>query len=160
MKELSIEEMFKMVLSVEGFMTNEDVRVLFELSKKIPKGGKIVELGCQKGKSITTICLGSGSTDVTVVDKWCGNVNEQKRFHGLIDIIDFIYNLDRGVGFVPTIIYDDTWNASKRFEDESIDFIYIDAEHKFEYVYRDIVNWYPKMKKGGIFAGHDYQASH
>lgn len=36
-----------------------------------------------------------------------------------------------------------------------IDFVYIDGNHESEYVQRDIDLWSPKVKKGGIIAGHD-----
>jgi len=42
------------------------------------------------------------------------------------------------------------------FDDESLDFIYIDANHAYDYVKNDMEMWYPKLKKSGIFAGHDY----
>ena len=42
------------------------------------------------------------------------------------------------------------------FEDESLDFVYIDASHKYEDVKDDLAKWWPKVKKGGIFCGHDY----
>jgi len=42
------------------------------------------------------------------------------------------------------------------FADESLDFVYIDANHAYDYVKRDMEVWYPKLKKGGLFAGHDY----
>ena len=42
------------------------------------------------------------------------------------------------------------------FEDESLDFIYIDANHAYDFVVEDINLWFPKLKKGGIFSGHDY----
>ena len=48
----------------------------------------------------------------------------------------------------PEICYD--------FEDESIDFIYIDALHDYESVKKDINGWYPKLRYGCIIAGHDY----
>ena len=39
---------------------------------------------------------------------------------------------------------------------ESLDFVYIDANHKYESVKQDIKAWYPKVKSGGLFFGHDY----
>lgn len=50
--------------------------------------------------------------------------------------------------------------AAKYFEDETIDYIYIDAVHKYHEVKNDIANWFPKVRKGGILAGHDYKACH
>lgn len=40
--------------------------------------------------------------------------------------------------------------------DESLDFVYIDANHMSPMVDRDIEIWFPKVKPGGIFGGHDY----
>ena len=42
------------------------------------------------------------------------------------------------------------------FKDNSLDFIYIDGNHQYEYVKKDIELYYPKIKKGGIISGHDY----
>lgn len=41
-------------------------------------------------------------------------------------------------------------------DDDSLDFVYIDANHKFDYVIQDIINWNKKVKSGGIISGHDY----
>ena len=46
--------------------------------------------------------------------------------------------------------------AAKRFEAESVDFVYIDANHSYAFVKEDIQAWLPKVKKGGIIGGHDY----
>ena len=46
--------------------------------------------------------------------------------------------------------------ASSLFQDNSLDFVYIDANHSYEGCKEDIKTWYPKVKKGGILAGHDY----
>lgn len=39
---------------------------------------------------------------------------------------------------------------------EELDFIYIDGDHSYSGVYCDISKWYPKVKQGGIIAGHDF----
>lgn len=46
--------------------------------------------------------------------------------------------------------------ASKMFADESLDFVYIDANHAYDFVKQDIALWFPKVKKGGYVMGHDY----
>lgn len=46
--------------------------------------------------------------------------------------------------------------ASKLFPDGFFQFIYIDANHKLEYIRHDLKFWWPKCASGGIFAGHDY----
>jgi predicted O-methyltransferase YrrM len=47
--------------------------------------------------------------------------------------------------------------ASKNFEDGSLDLVYIDAAHDYDSVRQDILTWLPKIKKGGFIAGHDYR---
>lgn len=47
-------------------------------------------------------------------------------------------------------------SAAEMFDDESIDFVYVDALHDYDSVKADINAFYPKVKKGGIIAGHDY----
>lgn len=46
--------------------------------------------------------------------------------------------------------------AAKDFLDESLDFVFIDANHHYEFVVEDIAKWSEKVKKGGIVSGHDY----
>jgi len=53
------------------------------------------------------------------------------------------------------IIKDFSSNAVESVKDNSLDFVYIDANHTYKYVYQDIELWTPKVKDGGIIAGHD-----
>lgn len=46
--------------------------------------------------------------------------------------------------------------VAKTIPDESLDFVFIDANHAFEFVVEDIAAWEPKVRKGGIVYGHDY----
>jgi len=55
-----------------------------------------------------------------------------------------------------TFIRDFSMNAVKMFDDESLDFVYIDANHDFAHVTEDIYHWSKKVRSGGIVAGHDY----
>lgn len=46
--------------------------------------------------------------------------------------------------------------VSDMFQDDSLDFVYIDGNHSFKYVQMDMNSWWKKLKPGGIMAGDDY----
>ena len=46
--------------------------------------------------------------------------------------------------------------AVKLFQDASLDFVFIDANHEHPAVDEDIAAWTPKVRSGGIVSGHDY----
>lgn len=46
--------------------------------------------------------------------------------------------------------------AVNEFIDDSLDFVFIDANHGLEYAFFDIVAWTRKIKPGGVVSGHDY----
>ena len=48
--------------------------------------------------------------------------------------------------------------VARQFADESFELVFIDADHTEEWVSRDLVAWAPKVKRGGILAGHDYDS--
>jgi hypothetical protein len=54
------------------------------------------------------------------------------------------------------IIREFSYNAVKLFSDNSIDFIYIDANHDYKHCSEDLNLWFPKVKDGGLIAGHDF----
>lgn len=50
--------------------------------------------------------------------------------------------------------------ACELFEDGYFDFIYIDADHSYNGAKQDINCWWPKVRQGGVMAGHDYCERH
>jgi hypothetical protein len=48
-------------------------------------------------------------------------------------------------------------DAAEQFKDDSLDMVYIDSDHRYDYVKKDIEVWSKKVKKGGIISGHDYK---
>lgn len=55
-----------------------------------------------------------------------------------------------------TLIHKTSEEAAVDFDDESLDFVYIDADHTYAATKQDIDLWWPKVKFGGVFSGHDY----
>jgi len=48
-----------------------------------------------------------------------------------------------------------SWEVARRVEDETLDFIFVDASHDYISVANDLGAWIPKVKKGGLLSGHD-----
>lgn len=51
----------------------------------------------------------------------------------------------------------DSVSGASRFEDDSVFFAFLDADHLYEGIRDDIAAWKGKIKSGGILAGHDYR---
>lgn len=84
---------------------------------------------------------------VTVTD----NVQQSTYDNYYADLLDFEEhhsNLKLVKGY--------TYNAVSQFQDNSFDFLYIDADHSYEGVSTDLNDWFCKVKENGIIAGHDY----
>ena len=62
----------------------------------------------------------------------------------------------RGYGPRVDIIRKTSLDHAKDVADGSLDFVYLDGFHEFDWIMQDIINWAPKVRKGGIVAGHDY----
>jgi len=64
------------------------------------------------------------------------------------------------IGYMPQVrvIKKSSEEAMPEFVDESLDFIYIDGAHEYEYIKKDL-EWASKVKSGGIIGGHDYDGS-
>jgi hypothetical protein len=126
---------------------------------KFPSGSKFVEIGSWKGKSsafmAVEIANSSKNIEFYCVDTWNGSSE-----HKDVEEIDFLYNI-----FISNMKPLENYYKSMRknsieaadyFEDDSLDFVFIDASHEYEDVKKDIKAWLPKVKKNGVLAGHDY----
>ena len=58
-------------------------------------------------------------------------------------------------GYPAVFIYEKSEDAVTQVKEE-LDFVYIDAAHTFDNALQDIEVWYPKVKKGGMLSGHDF----
>lgn len=133
------------------------------LVKEIPDGGHFVEVGCWLGKSIAAFhefSRANGSKiELSVVDTFQGApANPEhaailKQFGGNVRK-QFQANMD-ALGIQLQVFPFDSAQAATGFEDGSLDAVFIDADHRYEYVLKDIQTWLPKVKPGGIISGHD-----
>ena len=133
-----------------------DLTLYFEQHKFFNKG---VEVGSYKGEYAKEI-LKNWTGKLFLIDVWKKLDNtDYVDCSNQYDYFDIIKNCMTNINGSEnrcSMIRSDSVNASDLFKDESLDFIYIDANHKYEYVKQDLEIWFPKLRKGGVFAGHDY----
>lgn len=147
---------------IQGWFDFDD---LYKQIVADPKNKKLVEVGSWKGKSAmfmaVEIALSGRDIEFYCVDTWEG-CDDQKGIEDvevmksgqLYDI--FIKNIEPVKEYIVPI-RKASLEAVNDFEDNSLDFVFIDASHAYLDVKEDLKAWWPKVKKGGVFAGHDYK---
>jgi GT2 family glycosyltransferase len=122
-----------------------------------------LEIGCWKGKSTVYLAVeiinSNKNINLYCVDTWEGSnehkydisVQNKSLYQEFLQNILPVKNIIKP--FQSTSVL-----ASNEFQNDFFDFIFIDASHKYEDIKNDLNVWYPKVKQGGILAGHDYQA--
>ncbi|MCK9351249.1 MAG: class I SAM-dependent methyltransferase [Candidatus Paceibacterota bacterium] len=117
---------------------------------------KGVELGVYKGKYSEILMNRMPGLDLTAVDSWKAYKGYKDYPDADLEINAFNQAKTRSQTRGFKILQDWSVDASRKFEDESLDFIYIDSNHDFAHVIEDLAAWSPKVKKGGIISGHDF----
>lgn len=117
-------------------------------------GARFVELGTYAGKSLAFLAveiMNSGKEiSVDAYDLWTGWRGQPSR-----EAVEQTMLLHGVLG--PLRLWaEDSATAASRHDDASVDFLFIDAAHTYEAVKADLTAWWPKMKPGATFAGHDY----
>ena len=134
-----------------------------EMVNKFPTGSHFVEVGSWLGRSVCYLgveIVNSGKDiKLDCVDMWFANhipelADEEVVKNGTL-YSDFIKNIEP-LRNVITPIRMPSIEAARLYEDESLDFVFIDADHTAKGFSADMNCWYPKVKKGGVIAGHDY----
>lgn len=106
------------------------------------KTGNGAEIGVQNGynaKSISNYWKGK----IYCIDNWI----DQEVFETAIETLKDIW-----VHFIKMNSVD----GASRVENDSLDWVYIDAGHSYPEVKADFEAWFPKVRSGGIISGHDY----
>jgi predicted O-methyltransferase YrrM len=134
---------------------------IYQLAVNKFDNAKFIEIGSWKGRSAAFMAVeilnSNKKIDFYCVDTWQGSEE-----HAQDEIIkqkslyeEFLCNIEP-VKDIINPVRDTSLSASESFPNNYFDFIFIDAAHDYENVKADIQAWFPKLKKGGIIAGHDY----
>jgi len=139
---------------MKKFNLNEDTEFPVRLKfKKYDMAGMFgdlgfregAEIGVDKGHGTEIFCLQNPKARIYAIDSWVGEYEShyeeaKKRLEP--------YNC--------IIIKATSMEAVKAFDEGSLDFVYIDADHSYEHVKEDLDVWSKIVRKDGIISGHDY----
>jgi predicted O-methyltransferase YrrM len=118
---------------------------------------KGVEIGVLFGRYSQILCERNKNLHLYAIDPWLvypgfkteDSQEQQEALYERAKIKLAPYNC--------TIIRKKSMDAIKDFEDNSLDFVYIDGNHEFTSEANDIHEWSKKVRVGGIISGHDYK---
>lgn len=135
---------FQTEKEINGWFYDKEGEIYNNLVSKI-YDGNILEIGSFHGLSLSYIvetCKKNRNhiyaIDIRIRDEFLENINNW----GAKNII------------APLQI--SSQNAARQFRNNFFDLIFIDGNHFFKSVWRDVVSWWPKLKLQGILLGHDY----
>jgi hypothetical protein len=114
------------------------------------------EIGVADGRFSLKLCQLIPHLTLYCVDPWApykgnsrgGGSSQHERNYALAQ--------ERLLPYGATLLRMTSMDAVIQFEDASLDFVYIDGNHDYAFVLDDITEWAPKVRPGGIVAGHDY----
>jgi len=126
-----------------------------------PKNSVGAEIGVQCGGNAKRIHSITCPKEFHLIDPWMGNTVFYPPANPIYSSEDLYHNVCEYFDeYDECYIHRMTSNeAAPLFPDNHFDFLYVDGDHSYEGVKSDLVNYYPKVKLGGIIMGDDYHSS-
>ena len=115
-----------------------------------------VEIGVERGLYSEVLCRANPKLHLFCVDPW--ERYGSYRDHVSQEKLDSFYaDAEKRLSpYAATLVRRFSMEEVKFHPHNSLDFVYIDGNHSFEYVVADVIEWEKRVRPGGILAGHDY----
>jgi predicted O-methyltransferase YrrM len=129
--------------------------------------GIFVEIGTWKGMSIVYMARKIKETGKNIqlfgIDTFLGTdedymLMEDEDLKSGNLYLEYLRTIEPYKDIINTIV-GDSHVVFDQFRDNSIDFLFIDGDHRYQGINTDLDLWLPKVKTGGIISGHDYEKS-
>jgi predicted O-methyltransferase YrrM len=143
---------------IDGWLTEKEGELLYNLAKATRRNGVIVEIGSWKGKSTVFLGRGSQSGDhvkIYAIDPHTGSPEHKKEYGHVRTFAEFKKNIENS-GIDGLIIPEKKTSreAADNFE-KPVELLFIDGAHEYEAVKMDFELWIPKLLEGGTVTFHD-----
>jgi hypothetical protein len=157
----TFDEVFRSVADVQGWMTRDQARRLWNRASELHSGDRVVEIGSYQGRSAIVLARAAGAgVQVVCIDPHGGNDRGPQQFEGEFaegqrDHETFVANLRRA-GVIDRIRH--VRKASQDAADDvqgDVELLYIDGAHRYNPARADIERWGNKVAGGGTLLIHD-----
>lgn len=159
--ESSFDAALASVSDVDGWMTPGQARLLWDSASAVKAGGRIVEIGSFRGRSVIVLAKAIGDgIELVAIDPHAGNDRGPQEFEGFAseaseDNEVFEANLaTAGVRDKIRHVRRYSHDALAEVPDE-LDLVYIDGAHRFRAALHDIRCWSARVRPGGTLLIHD-----
>jgi predicted O-methyltransferase YrrM len=149
------------VRAVEGWLSDDQARVLWERARSVPPGGQIVEIGSYRGRSAIVMArAAAGGASIVAIDPHAGDDRGPQQIRGTADEgaadnAAFLANLERaGVTGAVRHVRRPSGDALGEV-DGAIDLLYVDGAHRLGPARDDIARWGSRVRPGGTLLIHD-----
>lgn len=133
------------------------IRDLELLLENIKKNNLIlVEIGSFMGESMEIFASSGFFDKIYCIDPWKNGYDSDDTSSSIVESAESKFDEKKTKFNFVEKIKSTSIEVSNRFEDESVDMIYIDGNHQPDMVKLDILSWLPKIKKEGFICGHDW----
>jgi predicted O-methyltransferase YrrM len=160
-EQAGFDEALAAVRGVEGWMTDEQARRLFDRARALGAGAMIVEIGSYRGRSAIVLAHGAPEgVGVVAIDPHAGNDRGPQQLEGTAaegeaDHRAFMGNLSRaGVSERVRHIRRSSQAALAELEGE-VELLYVDGAHRYAPARDDIAGWGARVAPGGTLLIHD-----
>jgi hypothetical protein len=155
---------------IEGWFDFQDIYT--QAVNAAGENAHFVEVGSWFGKSTIFMAVEIANSNKKIrfdaIDHWEGSPGEMKEHGGMTPMnqyindnsvesafMQFINNIEPCKDYINVVRGDSSLEVLK-YEDNSLDFVFIDSDHSYDSIKKEVINWWPKIKNGGIIGGHDY----
>lgn len=135
-----------------------------ELLELVPKNGHVIEIGVMRGRFSQEILKRTNPRRMYLLDWWNEDMH-MMHYDERGQRVSHLHKKEESYQYVQDLFKDDdrvvllrgiSWHVMTCITPHSLDLAYVDADHRYESVIKDLNSCLRRMKPGGWIMGHDY----